>query len=122
MGWFDRVVRINAGARVTRASKREALSAFDELNTLGVERDRLIREGLPEVATIVGFEQNVAATTVGAWHELSLDVELAGGEPYRATRRVALELSTAPHIAVGARVPVRVDPKDRSTVLVVTQP
>lgn len=110
MGWFD------------RGDEREALAAFDELNALGAERDRLMRDGVIGSATIVGIEQNVATTTVGAWHELSLDVELPGKDPYRATRRVALELSTAPHIAVGARVPVRVDPEDRSKVLVVTHP
>ncbi|WP_420865938.1 DUF3592 domain-containing protein [Mycobacterium ostraviense] len=32
---------------------------------------------------------------------------------------MALELSTAPHIKVGAEVPVRVDPQDPSKVLVV---
>lgn len=111
MGWFE------------RADKREAMAAFDELTALGAERDRLMRDGLSGMATIVGIEQSVATTTVGVWHELSLDVELPGGDhPYRATRRVALELSTAPHIAVGAQVPVRVDPNDRSTVLVVTHP
>ncbi|MFI5508567.1 hypothetical protein ACIA48_13930 [Mycobacterium sp. NPDC051804] len=110
MGWFD------------RRDEREALAAFDELSALGIERDRLMRDGVIATATIVGIEQNIATTTVGAWHELSLDVHLPGSDPYRAVRRVALELSTAPHIAVGAQVPVRVDPKDRSKVLVVTHP
>lgn len=122
MGWFDRVRKANAGRRVTRADELDAMASFDELTALNAERERLMREGMPGVATIVGIDENVASTTVGAWHELSLDVELVGSDPYRATRRVALELSTAPHIAVGAQVPVRVDPKDRSNVLVVAQP
>ena len=110
MGWFK------------RRDERQALAAFDELSALGAERDRLMRDGISGTATIVGIEQNIATSTVGAWHELSLDVELPGRDRYRATRRIALELSTAPHIAVGSQVPVRVDPRDRATVLVVTHP
>jgi len=64
-------------------------------------------------ATIVGIRENVATTMLGSWHELELDVQLPDRDPYRATRRVALELSTAPHIKVGAEVPVRVDPRDQ---------
>lgn len=122
MGWFERVRKADAAGRVTRADQRQALAAFDELAVLRRERDRLMRDGLKGSATIVGIQQNVATTTLGSWHELALDVLLPGRDTYRATRRVALELSTAPHIAVGATVPVRVDPTDRSKVLVVTNP
>ena len=122
MGWFERVRKADAAGRVTRADRRQALAAFDELAVLRDERDRLMRDGLQGSATIVGIQQNVATTTLGSWHELALDVLLPGRDTYRATRRVALELSTAPHIAVGATVPVRVDPTDRSKVLVVTNP
>jgi hypothetical protein len=76
-------------------------------------------EGLVGVATIVGVRKNVGTTMLGSWHELELDVQLPNRDPYRATRRIGLELSTAPHIKVGAEVPVRVDPSDQSKVLVV---
>lgn len=122
MGWFERARKSSAAQRVTRADERQATAAFDELAALGAERDRLMRDGLAGVATIVGIDENVATTTVGAWHELSLDVQVPGRDPYRASRRVALELSTASHIAVGAQVSVRVDPDDRSKVLVVVNP
>jgi hypothetical protein len=122
MGWFERVRKANQGGRVSRADERQAMAAFDEIAALRDERDRLMREGLVGSATIVGIRQSVARTTLGNWHELMLDVELPNREPYRATRRVALELSTAPHIAVGATVQVRVDPDDRSKVLVVASP
>jgi hypothetical protein len=68
-----------------------------------------MRKGLMGVATIV----------LGSWHELELDVQLPNHDAYRATRRVALELSTGPHIKVGAELPVRVDPGDQSKDLVV---
>lgn len=119
MGWFERVRRASAAERVTRADKRQVMGTLDELNALNSERQRLLREGLTGVATIVGICQNVATTTLGTWHELELDVEVPNRDPYRATRRVALELATAPQIAVGAKVPVRVDPNDRSKVLLV---
>ena len=78
-----------------------------------------MREGLQGFATIVAIRANVAPTPLGSWHELELDVQLPDRDTYRATRRISLELSTAPHIAVGAQVPVRVDPGDQSNVLVV---
>lgn len=78
-----------------------------------------MREGLVGVATIVGIRENVTTTVLGSWHELQLDVQLPERDPYRAARRIALELSTAPQIRVGAEVPVRVDPRDQSRVLVV---
>ncbi|AEV75688.1 hypothetical protein MycrhN_5213 [Mycolicibacterium rhodesiae NBB3] len=122
MGWFERARKASAAQRVTRADERQAAATFGELAALGAERERLMRDGLAGVATIVGIREGVATTALGVWHELALDVQLPDRAPYRASRRVALELSTAPHIAVGASVPVRVDPADRSTVLVVTHP
>jgi hypothetical protein len=119
MGWFERARKASAGQRVTREVRQRAEGTFSELNALTAERERLMRDGLPGSATIVGIQQNVATTMLGTWHELVLDVQLPNRDPYRATRRVALELSTAPHIRVGATVSVRVDPHDRSKVLIV---
>jgi hypothetical protein len=119
MGWFERARKASAGQRVTRADKRQAVDTFAELTALNAERERLMREGMVGTATIIGIRENVATTMLGSWHELELDVQLPDRDPYRATRRVALELSTAPHIKVGAEVPVRVDPRDHSKVIVV---
>lgn len=119
MGWFERARKASAGQRVTHADKQQAADAFAELSALNSERERLMRDGLPGVAKIVAIRENVATTTLGTWHELHLDVQLPDQDSYRATRRVAVELSTVPHVAVGAEVPVRVDPRDYSAVLVV---
>jgi hypothetical protein len=119
VGWFERVRKASAGQRVTRVDEQQTVDTFVELNALNADRQRLLREGLVGVATIVGVRENVATTALGTWHELVLDVQLPDHDSYRATRRVALELSTAPHMTVGAEVPVRVDPRDHSTVLVV---
>lgn len=122
MGWLDRVRNANAGQRVTKADRRHATAVVDELRVLNAERDRLTRDGLVGMATITDIRQDVATTALGTWHELVLQVRLPNREPYRATRRVSVELSTSPHIRVGADVGVRVDPRDRSQVLVVTGP
>jgi hypothetical protein len=125
MGWFQRARQASAGQRVTRADKQRAVDTFAELTALNADRERLMREGLVGVATIVGIRENVATTMLGAWHELVLDVQLSDREPYRAVRRVSLELappSQASHIKVGAELPVRVDPHDHSKVLVVAPP
>jgi hypothetical protein len=119
VGWFERVRKANAGQRVTRVDEQRALDTFAELIALNADRERLLREGLAGTATIVGVRENISTTALGTWHELELDVQLPDRDSYRATRRVAVQLSTAPHITVGAEVPVRVDPRDDSTVLVV---
>jgi hypothetical protein len=119
MGWFDRARKASAGQRVTRADKTQAIDTVAELHARNVERARLMRDGLVGVATIVGIRQNVATTMLGPWHELELDVRLPGHDPYRATRQIALNLSTAPHVKVGLEVPVRVDPQDYSNVLAI---
>jgi hypothetical protein len=122
MGWFERAKKASARQRVTRSDRQHASDAVAELNALTANRDRLLRDGLPGVATITAIREKVATTPLGAWHELELDVRLPDQDAYRATRRVSLELSTAPHITVGAEVPVRVDAGDRSNVLVVAGP
>ncbi|WAC93898.1 hypothetical protein [Mycobacterium sp. Aquia_213] len=122
MGWFERAKKASAGQRVTRADRQHANDAVAELNALNAERERLIRYGLPGVASIVAIREDIATTVLGSWHELELDVRLPDHDTYRARRRVLLELSTAPHLKVGAEVPVRIDPEDRSKVLVVARP
>jgi hypothetical protein len=119
MGWFERAKKASAGQRVTRSDKRHAIDVVAELNALNADRQRLMGEGLPGIATIVAIHENVTTAPLGAWHKLELDVRLPDRDAYRTTRRISLELSTAPDIKVGAEVPVRVDPGDLSKVLVV---
>jgi hypothetical protein len=119
MGWFERAKKASAGQRVTRSDNQHAIDAVAELNALNADRERLMREGLRGIATIVAIHENVTTTVLGSWHELELDVQLPDRDAYRTTRRISLELSTAPHIKAGGEVPVRVDPEDLSKVLVV---
>jgi CheY-like chemotaxis protein len=119
MGWFERAKKASAGQRVTRSDNQHAIDAVAELNALNADRERLMREGLRGIATIVAIHENVTTTLLGSWHELELDVQLPDRDGYRTTRRISLELSTAPHIKAGGGVPVRVDPGDLSKVLVV---
>ena len=122
MGWFDRVRNASAAERVTRSDKQNAMNTWEELQAITAERDRLLRDGIVGEATIVGIRENIVITTLGTWHELVLDVEVPHRDPYRATRRVAVELPTAPHIRIGAKVQVRVDPEDKANVVVVSYP
>jgi hypothetical protein len=122
MGWFERVKKASAAERVTRSDKRHAVNTWQELEAISAERERMLREGVTGSATIVGIRENVATTALGTWHELALDVEVPHRDPYRATRHVAVELSAAPHIRVGATVPVRIDPNDSANILVVSEP
>jgi hypothetical protein len=117
MGWFERAKKASAGQRVTRSDNQHAIDAVAELNALNADRERLMREGLRGIATIVAIHENVTTTLLGSWHELEL--ELPDRDAYRTTRRISLELSSAPHFKMGGDVPVRVDPGDLSKVLVV---
>jgi hypothetical protein len=121
VGWFERAKKASAGQRVTRADQQRALDTAAELAALNGERQRLMRDGLDGVATITAIRHDVATTPLGSWHELELDVQLPDHDAYRATRRVCLQLSTAPHLSVGAQVPVRVDPQDFAKVLVLAR-
>ncbi|CAM4349577.1 hypothetical protein MB901379_02685 [Mycobacterium basiliense] len=121
MGWFQRARKSTAGQRITRADRRRTSDLLAELNAIDTGRERLAREGLAGVATIVAIHRDVATTTLGTWHEFELDVQLPRRAAYRTTRRIAIELSTAPHLTIGAQVPVRVDPRDRSQILVVAR-
>lgn len=76
VGWFERARKATAGQRVTWSDRQQAMGTFAEFNALNAERQRLMREGLVGVATIVGIHQNVATTMLGTWHELELDVQL----------------------------------------------
>ena len=118
MGWFERAKNASAGRRVTRSDNQHAIDVA-ELNALNADRERLMREGLRGIATIVAIHENVTTTLLGSWHELELDVQPPDRDVYRTTRRISLELSSAPHIKMGGDVPVRVDPGDLSKVLVV---
>jgi hypothetical protein len=53
VGWFGRARKASAGQRVTRSDKQRAIDAFAELNALNADRERLMREGLEGVATVL---------------------------------------------------------------------
>jgi hypothetical protein len=108
MGWFERAWKgakqASAGQRVTRSDKQQAMDTWAELNALSADRERLMREGLAGVATIVGIPENVAtglSKTLGSWHELELDVRLPDQDPFRATRALRSNFRR-PHISGSA--------------------
>jgi hypothetical protein len=70
MGWFERAKKASAGQRVTRSDKQHAIDAVAELNALNADRERLMREGLRGIATIVAIHENVTTTPLGSWHKL----------------------------------------------------
>ncbi len=76
MGWFKRAKEVSAGERVTGSDNQQAMDTFAELSALTAERERLMRDGVMGIATIVGITRDVATTTLGSWHELALDVQL----------------------------------------------
>jgi hypothetical protein len=106
--WVDRAA----------ADTNASLDLAKEMQGVVAEQQRLLSVGIPGEATIIAIRENVAETAAMPWHEVAMRVELPGHDPYTATRRVAVNLATVSDLAVGARVPVRVDPEDWSKVLI----
>jgi hypothetical protein len=117
VGLRDRI-RASRAQQVSSADKAAAGDLLAELSALTAERQRLLAEGIEGVATLVQIREDVARTNL-PWHEFVLDVRLPDREPYRASRKVSLELSSAPWLKPGVEVPVRVDRADPQVVLVV---
>ncbi|UGT92067.1 hypothetical protein [Mycobacterium ostraviense] len=66
MGWSRLARKFSAGQRVTRSGQKQAIDTFAELNALSAKRERLMREGLLGVATIVSIREKVATTMLGS--------------------------------------------------------
>ncbi len=88
------------------------------MQRVSAERQRMQHVGVQGEATITSITENVAETGGIPWHEVGMEVRVPGRDPYPATRRVMLELSSVPSFKPGKIVPVLVDPEDPSKVLI----
>lgn len=110
--------KLAATAQPSRQDADAALAVATDLQAVAAEQARLRRDGVQATATIARIEEDVEQRAGMSWHELVLDVDHPERGSYRATRRVAVELSTVPGLAAGATVVVHVDRADPQVLVV----
>jgi hypothetical protein len=82
------------------------------------EANRLMDEGVPGEARVLGVSDTGATLNFDPVCELRLQVSLPGEAPYETSIRQAVPRSTTERLALGTLVPVRVDADDVSRVVV----
>jgi hypothetical protein len=82
------------------------------------ETERLLDEGVPGEARVLGVSDTGATLNFEPVCELRLQVSLPGEAPYETTIRQAMPRTTARLMALGASLPVRVDADDPSVLVV----
>jgi hypothetical protein len=81
---------------------------------------RLLDEGVPGEARVLGVSDTGATLNFDPVCELRLQVSLPGEAPYETTIRQAMPRTAARLMALGASLPVRVDADDPSVLVVDT--
>ena len=84
------------------------------------ETARLLDEGVPGEARVLGVSDTGATLNFDPVCELRLQVSLPGEAPYETTIRQAMPRTAARLLALGACLPVRVDADDPSVLVVDT--
>ena len=82
------------------------------------ETERLLHEGVPGDARVLGVSDTGATLNFDPVCELRLQVSLPGEAPYETMIRQAMPRTAARLMALGASLPVRVDADDRSLLVV----
>jgi hypothetical protein len=84
------------------------------------ETARLLEEGVPGEARVLGVSDTGATLNFEPVCELRLQVSLPGEAPYETTIRQTMPRTSARLMALGASLPVRVDADDPSVLVVDT--
>ena len=82
------------------------------------EARRLLQVGRKGLATVVAVRDTGVMVDENPQAELDLQVAVAGLEPYDVTHRQVISRIAIGSFWPGARVPIRVDPRDPQNVLV----
>lgn len=82
------------------------------------EAQRLLQVGRVGHATVVAVRGTGVMVNDNPQAELDLHVAVAGLDPYLVTHRQVISRVAISSFQPGARVPIRVDPRDQHNVLV----
>jgi hypothetical protein len=95
----------------------DATQMLATMNQTGGMRQRVEATGIPGTATITAFRDTGQRVNMNPVYDLDLALEVPGFSPYEMTRVSEVNILAVAELAVGARVPVKVDPADPSQLL-----
>jgi hypothetical protein len=105
--------------RAMRDGVAQANQTLGDLQAEGMRAQHLMANGRAGAATITGLRDTGVTINDNPTVELDLSVSLDGGEPYAVTHRQTISRIAIASFQPGATVPVRVDPADRSSLLMI---
>ncbi|WP_027007436.1 DUF3592 domain-containing protein [Conexibacter woesei] len=106
------------GMRRMRDGVAQANQVLGDLQADGVKAQHLMANGQAGSATITAVRDTGMTINDNPTVEMDLDVSLGGGEPYAVTHRQTISRIAIPSFQPGATVPVRVDPADRTSLMI----
>jgi hypothetical protein len=109
---------VRGGFRAMRDGVAQANQMLGDMQAEGMKAQRLMANGQAGSATITAIRDTGVTINDNPTVELDLSVALAGGEPYAVTHRQTISRIAIPSFQPGATVPVRVDPADRSSLMI----
>jgi hypothetical protein len=109
---------IAGGFRAMRDGVAQANQMLGDMQAEGMKAQHLMANGRAGSATITAIRDTGMTINDNPTVELDLAVSLDGDAPYAVTHRQTISRIAVPSFQPGATVPVRVDPADRSSLLI----
>jgi hypothetical protein len=106
------------GFRQMRDGVAQANDMLGSMQAEGQKAQHLMANGRVASATITAVRDTGMTINDNPTVELDLSVVLDGADPYAVTHRQTISRIAIPSFQPGATVPVRVDPADRSSLMI----
>jgi hypothetical protein len=109
---------ITGGFRAMRDGVAQANDMLAGMQAEGQKAQHLMANGRVASATITAVRDTGVTINDNPTVELDLSVAVDGSEPYAVTHRQTISRIAIPSFQPGATVPVRVDPADRTSLMI----
>jgi hypothetical protein len=109
---------IGGGFRAMRDGVAQANQVLGDLQAEGQKTQHLMANGRVGSATITALRDTGMTVNDNPTVEFDLSVSLEGSEPYAITHRQTISRIAIPSFQPGATIPVRVDPADRTSLMI----
>ena len=106
------------GFRQMRDGVAQANEMLGSMQAEGQKAQHLMANGQVASATITAVRDTGMTINDNPTVELDLAVSVNGAEPYAVTHRQTISRIAIPSFQPGATVPVRVDPSDRTSLMI----
>jgi len=109
---------VMGGFRQMRDGVAQANEMLGSMQAEGQKAQHLMANGQVASATITAVRDTGVTINDNPTVELDLAVSVNGAEPYAVTHRQTISRIAIPSFQPGATVPVRVDPSDRTSLMI----